>query len=237
MPAIVEVEEIAEKELETYPQLLYHVPNFGTKLNLLNLFMQDDELFTKTVVFVNTRQTAEKIYKTLQNRQKTSVALLRSWSIEFNDFKEIADFKQSPQASVLIIANENVGSSELSKIPFLIHFELPEEKEIFIERIVNNKPSNDDETLAITFTTDLELSMVRKIEQAIGQKIPIAELPEDLVVEKDRKAIESGEKQPLKKTAVAPVAGEAFHQKKASNLKTYNYGAGTKAKMTNKKKH
>lgn len=238
MPAIVEVEDIVETELQTYPQLLYHVPNFGTKLNLLNLFMQDDELFTKTAVFVNTRQTAEKIYKTLQNRQKTSVALLRSWSVEFNDFKEIGDFKQSPQANVLIIVNENIGSSELNKIPFLIHFELPEEKEIFIERIVNNKPLNDDETLAITFTTDLELSMVRKIEQAIGQKIPVAELPEDLVVEKERKAVESEEKQSSKKaTAVAPVAGEAFHQKKASNLKTYNYGAGTKAKMTNKKKH
>jgi superfamily II DNA/RNA helicase len=236
MPAIVEVEEIADIKLETFSQLLYHVPNFGTKLNLLNLFMQDDELFTKTVVFVNTRQTAEKIYKTLQNRLKTSVALLRSWSVEFNDFKEIVDFKQSAQARVLIITGENIGSSELSRIPFLIHFELPEEKETFIERVTNTTGA-DDETLAITFTTDLELSMVRKIEQTIGQKIPVAELPEDLVVEKERKTSETEEKQTLKKVTAAPVAGEAFHEKKASNLKTYNYGAGTKAKMTNKKKH
>jgi len=28
-----------------------------------------------------------------------------------------------------------------------------------------------------------------------------------------------------------------FHEKKASNLKTHNYGGGTKAKMNNKKKH
>jgi ATP-dependent RNA helicase RhlE len=236
MPAIVEVEEIADTKLETFSQLLYHVPNFGTKLNLLNLFMQDDELFTKTVVFVNTRQTAEKIYKTLQNRQKTSVALLNSWSVEYHDFKEISDFKQSVQARVLIIANENIRSPELGKIPFLIHFELPDEKETFIERVTNTAGTND-ETLAITFTTDLELSMVRKIEQAIGQKIPVAELPEGLVVEKERKAIELEEKQLTKKAAAAPIAGEAFHQKKASNLKTYNYGAGTKAKMTNKKKH
>ena len=31
--------------------------------------------------------------------------------------------------------------------------------------------------------------------------------------------------------------GGAFHEKKASNNKDYNYSAGTKAKMSNKKKH
>jgi hypothetical protein len=44
--------------------MLYHVPNFGTKLNLLNLFMYDEELFTKTVVFANTRQPPKRFIKT-----------------------------------------------------------------------------------------------------------------------------------------------------------------------------
>ncbi|HCN82273.1 MAG TPA: ATP-dependent helicase, partial [Sphingobacteriaceae bacterium] len=39
LPALVEVDEIGEAKVETYPQVLYHVPNFGTKVNLLNLFM------------------------------------------------------------------------------------------------------------------------------------------------------------------------------------------------------
>jgi len=237
LPAIIEVEEIGEIKLQTYLQVLYHVPNFGTKLNLLNLFMQDDELFTKTVVFVNARQTAEKVYKTLQNRQKTSVALLNSWSVEFADFKEIDSFKESPQAKVLIITNENKKSYKFNNIPFLIHFELPEEKEIFIERVVNNNPGNEEETLAITFTTDLELTQVKKIEQAIGQKIPLGELPAGLVIEKERKNIETEEKQLVKSKVVAPVVGEAFHQKKPENAKTYNYSSGLKAKMSKKKKH
>jgi len=236
LPAIVEVEELGETRVETYPQLLYHVPNFGTKLNLLNLFVQDDELFTSTIVFVNTRQTAEKLYKTLQNRKKTSVALLNSWSVEFESFKWIDDFKASPQAKILIVTDENIKSEQLSAIPFLIHFELPVEKETFINRVINHKPATEDDTLAITFTTDLELAMVKKIEQAIGQKIPVAELPEGLVIETDKKTIEP-EKQTAKRKAAEPVAGEAFHQKKAANLKTHNYGAGLKAKMTNKKKH
>jgi superfamily II DNA/RNA helicase len=233
----VEIEEIAESVLETHPQLLYHVPNFITKLNLLNLFMQDSELFTKTVVFVNTRHTAEKIYSTLQNRQKTSIAVLNSWSIELNSVKEIKDFKTSANTRVLIVCGEENDSIDLDGIPFLIHFELPEEKEIFIKRVLNNTPETDDETLAIIFTTDLELTMVKRIEQAIGQKIPVGELPEELVIEQEKKQSEVEEKKPVKNKTVAPVAGEAFHQKKPENSKTYNYSSGVKAKMNKKKKH
>ncbi|ASU34324.1 DEAD/DEAH box helicase [Mucilaginibacter xinganensis] len=233
----VEVEEVAESVLETHPQLLYHVPNFVTKLNLLNLFMQDSELFTKTVVFVNTRHTAEKIYKTLQNRQNNSIAILNSWSVEFNGFTDINDFKKSANTRVLIVSNENREPIDLHYIPFLIHFELPEDKETFISRVTKKTSETADETLAITFTTDLELSTVRRIEQAIGQKIPVGDLPEALVIEQDKKEAATEEKKPVKNKPEIPVAGEAFHQKKPENSKTYNYSSGVKAKMNMKKKH
>jgi superfamily II DNA/RNA helicase len=230
LAAIVEVEEIGETILETHPQILYQVPNFGTKLNLLNLFMQDDELFTKTVVFVNTHQTASKIYKSLQNRLKNAVAL-------FNPATGIDDFKNAADTRVLVIANEGVETIDLHQVPFIIHFELPNNKETFIDRMINDTPDADDETLAITFATDLELSMVKKIEQASGQKIPVAELPEDPIIEKERTNATAEEKPALKKKAAEPVAGEAFHQKKPENSKTYNFSSGQKAKMNNKRKH
>ena len=237
-PAIIEVEEIIESELETFPQVLYHLPNFGTKINLLNLFMLDKDLFTKTVVFVNTRQTAEKIYKTLQNRLKDAVVLLNSPSIELKGIDDIRDFKQSANLRVLIVINDSETFIDLEDIPFIIHFELPEEKELFIKRIINNIQEAEEEMVAITFTTDLELVTVRKIEQAIGQKIPVADLPEDLVIEKEKKAVEVIEKTSTKKPKNAePVAGEAFHEKKAANSKNYNYSSGQKAKMSKKKKH
>lgn len=228
LPAIVEVDEIGEAPIELHPQMLYHVPNFGTKLNLLNLFMQDEELFTKTIVLVNTRQTAEKVYKTLQNRLKNAVALLETG---------VADFESSPEVRVLVAANENDIEIDLHHIPFLIHFELPVDKETFINRVKNNGPGTEDETLAITFATDLELSQVKKIEQATGQKITPAELPADLVIEKEKTAPKPDEQQAPKRKAPVAEKGEAFHEKKASNSKTYNYSSGLKAKMTNKKKH
>jgi superfamily II DNA/RNA helicase len=236
-PAVVEVEEIGENLLDTHPQVLYHVPNFGTKLNLLRLFMQDEELFTKTVVFVNTRPTAEKLYKTLQTRLSNSVALLNSWFFEWDGFAEIDDFKQNPNFRVLIVVNEGLEPISLHGVPFILHFELPDDKETYISRMINENLSADEETMAITFATDLELGMIRKIEQAIGQKIPVGDLPDDLIIEKERKKADDEDKPAHKAKDTEPVAGEAFHQKKASNSKTYNYTSGEKAKMTKKKKY
>ncbi|RYZ96846.1 MAG: DEAD/DEAH box helicase, partial [Sphingobacteriaceae bacterium] len=125
LPAVVEIEITGDTEIVTYPQVLYRLPNFGTKLNLLYLFMKDDELFTKTVIFVNTRQTAEKIYTSLGKYLKDAVAILNPWFFELTGFTAIEDFKKSP-ARVLVVVNEGAGYLDLDDIPFIIHFELPE---------------------------------------------------------------------------------------------------------------
>jgi ATP-dependent RNA helicase RhlE len=238
LPAIIEVEELPDEQLQVHPQMLYHVPNFGTKLNLLNLFLYDDELFTKTVVFANTRQTAEKIYKSLENRMRNAVAVLNPTFFEYNSVKDISEFKANAEQRVLVIANEGTEEVDLQNIPFIIHIDLPLDKDVYINHVVNHAPDADDETLALTFATDLELDQVRKIENATGQKMQKSDLPDELVIEKDRKAKETEkEKQPAKVDPNKYVPGEAFHEKKPENSKTYNFSSGYKAKLNNKKKH
>ncbi|WP_342648030.1 DEAD/DEAH box helicase [Mucilaginibacter sp. CSA2-8R] len=234
-PATIEVEEMAEMQFDLHQQMLYLLPNFGTKVNLLNFFMQDEDLFTKVVLFVNTRLTAEKLYKSLHDR-KNSVALLNPWFFEMDGFTSVDEFKNSA-TRVLIVVNEAEQQLDLDHIPFLIHFELPIEKETYINRIINHWPDIEGETIALTFATDLELSAVKKIEQATGQKIPMSELPEDLIIERERTSADIAEKKAAKAKADDNAPGPAFHEKKASNAKTYNYRAGLKAKMNNKKKH
>jgi len=234
-PATIEVEEIAEPQFDLHPQLLYLLPNFGTKVNLLNLFMQDEDVFTKVVLFVNTRPTAEKLYHSLHNR-KTTVALLNSWFFEMDGVTSVDEFKNAT-TRVLIVANEPEQILDLDHIPFLMHFELPVEKQTYIGRMINNWPDTESETMALTFATDIELSAVKKIEQATGQKIPLGDLPEDLIIEKERTPTDAAEKKTAKAKADDEAPGAAFHEKKDSNAKTYNYRAGLKAKMSKKKNH
>jgi ATP-dependent RNA helicase RhlE len=234
-PALIEVDEFGEAKAEIHDQVLYHVPNFRTKLNLLSLLLADKESFAKAVVFVNTRLNAEKVYNSLRQDIKGGVAILNPMMFESKGFETIEEFKYQDGVRVLIVATELLGVIDLSDIPCLLHFELPEEKEIFIGRMIKKAGENVEKTASITFATDLELDLVKKIEQAIGQKMELTDLPDTLLIAKEQKDIKAGKQVVATKTET--VGGGAFHEKKASNNKDYNYSAGTKAKMSNKKKH
>jgi ATP-dependent RNA helicase RhlE len=230
-PATIEVDEVGEKQAEVYPQILYQVPNFRTKLNLLTLLLNDTEVFDKVVVFVNTRLTAQTVYKNFNHNKEAEISIYKSLFFDDAGYDDIEDFKDNPEARILIVANETPGDLDVRGIPFILHLELPEQKETLIKRIVKQ---DDEDVVAITFSTDIELIEVKKIEQAIGQKMEVTDLPEDLKIDDagpktKKKKVTDEEEEPSER-------GAAFHEKKASNLKNYNYSAGTKAKMTYKKK-
>jgi ATP-dependent RNA helicase RhlE len=237
LPVTLEVEELGQSQAVTHELLLYQVPNFKAKVSLLDTLLRDDEVFEKVVVFVNSRLNAQKLGKTLVAYKPGEVSVLNPLFFDEEGFDHIADFKESPDARILIVANEGLVASaaplDLSGIPFIFHFEIPEQKELFLSRIVK---FGEEEVVAITFATDLELADLRKIEQSIGFKIPIMELPEGFVIEKTAKPAKV---KTVKEDqdAAAPKGGGAFHDKKESNSKNYNYGIGQKAKMTMKKKH
>lgn len=237
LPATLEVEELGESQAVTHELLLYQVPNFKTKISLLDNLLRDDEVFDKVVVFVNSRLNAQKLAQSLVAYKPGEVSVLNPLFFDEEGFDHIEDFKDTAEARILIVANEGLvasaGPLDLSGIPFIFHFEIPEQKEQFLSRVVK---SGEEEVVAITFATDMELVDLRKIEQSIGFKIPVMDIPEDVVVEKAVKApkVKTVKENP---DAEAPRGGGAYHDKKESNSKNYNYGIGQKAKMTMKKKH
>lgn len=218
-----EVDNLGDQKLATIDQILYKVPDFKTKVNLLNLLLKDKDVFNKVLVFVNTRLTAEKIFKSLFKYLDKELAIYKPLFFDHPGFDRMEDFKESEDTRILLVADDLRESIDLQGIPFIFHLEMPIEIETFIGRIVKNTDS--DEVLAISFATDLELSMVKKIEQTIGLPIPIIELPENLIIEKDKP------KKTLKNEISEPEIGSAFHAKKLSNVKDYNYSSREKAKM------
>lgn len=234
-PTLIEVEEFADAETEVVTQWLYQVPNYKTKVHLLHTLLRDDEVFDKAVVFVNSRLTAQKLVKSIESQKEGEYSMLKPLHFDENGFDDFEDFKQTPEARVLVVANEGAGNLDLSGIPFIFHFEVPEEKETFLSRIVKD-PAASEEVVSITFASDLELLQVRKIEQSIGHKMEVMELPEEVAVDKPKKKTVD-KNRIVKDTDMQPTGGGAFHEKKDSNSKNYNYGIGKKLKMTMKKKH
>lgn len=233
LPTTIEVEDLGDTETETHPQLLYHVPNFRTKLNLLNLMLKDVEVFDKVIVFVNTRLTAQTLSKDLFDGKASDIFVYKPLFFDEAGFDDVEDFKADAEARVLIVANEIAESIDVSEIPIIFHFELPNQKETYLNRVIKNEL---EDVMAITFATDLELPQVRKIEQALGKKIEVAELPADLLIEDVTKS--TAKKGKAKEVDEEEIFREAaFHQKKESNAKTTNFGIGKKAVMNKKKKH
>jgi ATP-dependent RNA helicase RhlE len=114
----------------------------------------------------------------------------------------------------------------LEGIPFILHLEIPAEKETFLSRVlITNKATLN---VSISFSTDIELVMVKKIEQAMGKAIPVTELPAGLIIEKDPAKEKRNKVQTFKEQETG---GAAFHEKKESNNKDYNYSSREKAKM------
>ena len=235
-PTVIEVEDFGDSKTETVTQVLYQVPNYKTKINLLRHLLRDDEVFNKVVVFVNSRLTAQKVAISIASPKEMEFSMFRPLHFDENGFDDFEDFKQSEGARVLVVANQGEGPLDLDGIPFIFHFDVPEEKETFLSRIIKNK-ENPEEVVAITFATDMELVQVKKIEQSIGQKLELMELPEELLVEKTLRPKGFDKNRVVKVKTEEPAGGGAYHEKKESNSKNYNYGIGQKAKMTMKKKH
>lgn len=185
-PNFVEVEDLGDQELNTIEQLLYQVPNFGTKINLLQLLLEDKEVFEKVLVFVNSRFTAETIYKNLHQDFNDEIAVYKAGAITEHGFNTLEDFKLSPKFRVLVIANEDVTEISITDFPCIIHFDLPEDGMTYTQRVLNKQESQTDQ-LFLTFCTDLELSDIRKLEQIQGKKMVQIPLPDELYVAKKRK--------------------------------------------------
>ncbi len=222
---LVEIEELSETVVDTHELMLYQVPNFTTKINLLNNLMSDEEVFDKVLVFVNSKLTAHNLLQRLHVK-KGEAAIYQPFFHEDLGIDDIQYFKQITECRILLVAYEGLGDLDLTGIPFIFHFEIPEHRDSFVKHVLK---TTEDESIAITFATDIELPEVKKIEQAIGKKIPTMPLPEDLIIYKPSDS-------PKEKEQIDESRGGAFHKKKESNSKTYNYGSGEKAKMTKKNK-
>lgn len=227
-PALIEVEELASEKLDVHDMFLYQVPNFTTKINLLNSLMLDNEVFDKVIIFVNSKLTAQKLGKSLHRKYNDEIVIFNPLFFEDKSISDIELFKQNDAHRILIVANEGTEALDLSGIPYIFHFEIPENNDTLIQRITK---SNLEEQLSFTFATDLELPEIKKIEHTVGQKMEVLDLPEKLSIYSAKKGNAS-----LIDDDSNGTRGGAFHQKKESNSKTYNYGAGKKAKMTMKKK-
>lgn len=206
--------------LENIDQIAYDVPNFYTKVNLLELLLNEQEDFTKVMVFAATKKLADELYEQMESRFPEQVGVIHSNKEQTHRFNTVKQFKEGTYR--FIIATDIVARGiDIAEVTHVINFDLPEVPENYIHRIGRTGRA-DKKGVAISFITEREQDYKDSIESLMKYEIPMRPLPDNLEISMELTEDE------LPKVIVKEVkikipkrenVGAAFHEKSAKNSK------------------
>lgn len=209
--------------LENIEQSKYEVPNFYTKVNLLQLLLSQNEAMSKLLVFTASKALADELYGLMQEKFPEKVGVIHSNKEQNHRFNTVKSFKDGTYR--FIIATDVVARGiDIAEVTHVINFDLPDTPENYIHRIGRTGRA-DKKGIAISFVTEREKVYLDKIESLMHYSIPTLSLPDGLEIsevltedEKPKNFVKEIQLKVPKKEEVGP----AFHEKSAKNSKVNN---------------
>jgi ATP-dependent RNA helicase RhlE len=206
--------------LENIEQIGYNIPNFFTKLNLLELLLTEDKSMTKVLVFAETKYLADLIYERLNLKFPDKIGVIHSNKSQNNRFNAVNRFKDN-SFNILIATDLIARGIDISEVSHVINLDTPDIAENYIHRIGRTGRA-DKKGIAITFISKKEKEFQKAIEKLMKFKIPILPTPENLEIsdnlleiEKDKVEMKLIEVRRPKKETV----GASHHEKSEKNKK------------------
>lgn len=199
-------------------QVLYYVPNFKTKINVLQSLLKNDEEFKRLIIFCRTKVVADNIFSFISRRfGGEEVRVLHANKGQNTRINSINSFKEG-NVRVLVATDVASRGIDVSEVSHVINFDVPIIIEDYVHRIGRTGRAFSQGT-AITFCTESEEYYIKKIEKLIRQEIPVEEIPEGVFIEEtpyeERQHI-ARELDNQKKKENPDFKG-AFHEKKLKN--------------------
>lgn len=216
-PTIVEVTEQATPA-QTVSQTLYYAPNLKTKINLLQHLLKDDEAAHRLIVFCKTKSVTDNVFHFLERRYGTdNVRVIHANKGQNTRINSINAFKEG-SVRILVATDVAARGLDVSNVSHVINFDVPIVVEDYVHRIGRTGRAYQTGD-AITFCNPAEEYYIRKIEQLIRQQIPVADIPDEVPIEKtgfeERQAI--AREIDAQKRKENPEFQGAFHEKKMKN--------------------
>ena len=221
--------------LDQIIQVCYHVPNFNTKVNLLDYLLRTDGELNKVLVFVSTKKLADELFEQLKNKFTDDVSVIHSNLAQTARINALRQFHEGTKR-VLIATDILARGLDISDVTHVINFDTPETPEDYIHRIGRTGRANKVGT-AITFINAAEQEYQVEIELVMNKAIPYESIPSDVVISKmltDDEMPKMIDKIKQKKGKDKHVAGPAFHEKKEKNKKVNLGGPAQKEKLKGK---
>lgn len=213
--------------LENIAQQSYPVPNFYTKVNLLNHLLTDKDEFGKVLVFVSTKKNADLLFESLEENIKTESCVIHSNKTQNYRIRSIKQFDDGKNR-ILISTDVMARGLDLEKITHVINFDTPHFPENYMHRIGRTGRAKE-EGKTILFYTEKEEEWKLAIENLMSIKIPIVEFPQEVAISKELIPEERPQIVDLKnpnRNSAKIARGPAFHEKKEKNVKINSGGKG-----------
>jgi ATP-dependent RNA helicase RhlE len=230
--------------IEKITQYAYLVPNFYTKINLLEFLLANDANLTRVLVFVNSKKNADRLYESMEKLFPGDIGVIhsnKSQNFRLNALKQF----QGGSFRMLIATDIIARGLDITDVTHVINFETPEVPGDYIHRIGRTGRAEKD-GIAITFANESDPSQLKDIEQLMKKSVPIWQLPENIVISnvltEEEKPGKLFDKDYLKIAPRKDFQG-AFHEKKEKNLKVNlggpkkrnpKFGKPLRPKMTKK---
>ena len=161
----------------TIDQVLYEVPNFQSKLNLL-LHLLKDTRMDRLIVFARTRTAANQIFDVLSPYVGESIRVIHANKGQNTRINSIDDFKEG-SIRVLVATDVAARGIDVTMVSHVVNFDVPLIYEDYVHRIGRTGRAGNL-GVAITFMNPAEEYHVRKIEKLIAQRIKRALVPSDV---------------------------------------------------------
>ena len=207
--------------LDKIIQRAYHVPNFHTKVNLLEHLLSTDKELSKVLVFTESKKLADRLFEHLEKKFAEQVSVIHSGLSQNNRINALKQFHEG-RKRVLIATDIIARGLDISDVTHVINFDTSKLPEDYIHRIGRTGRANKD-GVAISFINEVEEVYQEAIETLMNKRIPMELLPDAVTISK----IFTEEEKPsvadknLKRIAAikTPQGKGAFHEKKEKNKK------------------
>jgi ATP-dependent RNA helicase RhlE len=248
------IEKLAEEFLDFYEKLeiapsatpvrlvtqkAYKVPNYRTKLNLIKYLLEDEEKFTRVVIFVRTKEHAEGVFKVIKRKAEGEKRILHSNKAQNSRINSIQAFKNG-EVRILITTDVSARGMDVSQISHVINFDLPRDYDDYVHRIGRTARAGNKGD-AITLIDPSDEWHWQKIQKLIRKNIKLQTLPKEIEVVETEFAENQEQLREIDRQRKIddPSYQGAFHQKKRKSANKRSFDdkfSRTKERQKRKKR-
>ncbi|ARN70580.1 DEAD/DEAH box helicase [Nonlabens tegetincola] len=226
---------VSGTRLDNINQQCIAVPNFYTKVNVLMHLISDHEVYSKVLVFVDNKRSADRLHEVILPHYGNEVAVIHSNKTQNYRLRSIEAFTNG-DCRILVATDVMARGLDIEGISHVINIDVPAFPENYMHRIGRTGRAQNAGN-SILFYTEKEIESKQAIEQLMDYSIPEVAFPDEVEVSKQK----TPEEKPKVREIFNPnkveeeERGAAFHEKKDKNKKT-NQGGSYRRKMAAKYK-